>query len=158
MENAIAHLMVRTAKLEFYLISVSTTFAQVDATGKRVIGFDWQRLGGEVERRFPFATFDFDSSGFGIFRYTAPQFLTVNNEGVLQWDSDDYPIDSWERLLARSFGQLRNNLAHGNKHHPAAPFTQGRTAEFLKAGNVFIDFVAGSVFNNPDWEVPLGYW
>lgn len=60
--------------------------------------------------------------------------------------------------MVRSFAQLRNNLAHGSKHHPAAPVTHGRTGDSLKAGHAIIDFVAEFVFKKPDWEAPLGYW
>ncbi|MER9387801.1 hypothetical protein [Mesorhizobium sp. M0435] len=158
MEQDIALLTVRIAKLEFYLLTISSKFAQLDAGGKRIIGFDWQRVGREIENCVPFATFDFANSGFAILRDTAPQFLTVTNDGNLHWDSDDHPIDSWERLMDRSFAQLRNNLAHGSKHRPAAPFTHGRTVDFLKAGHAIIDFVARSVLRKPDWEKPLGYW
>lgn len=109
MEQDIALLMVRIAKLEFYLLTVSSKFAQLDDGGKRIIGFNWQRLGREIENCVPFATFDFANSGFAILRDTAP---AVTNDGNLHWDSDDHPIDSWERLVGRSFAQLRTN--HGS--------------------------------------------
>ena len=90
-----------------------------------------------------------------IFAETAPQYLVAKRDGVLDWDSDNLPVDSWDRLLSRGFAQFRNNVAHGNKHQMTAPFTHERTGQFLAAAPVLIDFIATQVFDMPGWETPL---
>ena len=74
------------------------------------------------------------------------------HDGRLDWDSDNVKVDSWEQLLARSYSQFRNNIAHGNKSQLLAPFTEGRTEEFLAAAPRLIDFIARDVFDKPNWD------
>lgn len=157
MEEEIAAFMMKEAKFEFFLVNCDPNLAHTkDVRGLTVIsGINWKALADYVEAKFPFKGFDFKLSGFKIFKDTAPQYLVLNKNGNLGWDSDDLSVDSWDQLLSRGFAQFRNNVAHGNKHHMAAPFTHERTREFLAAAPVLIDFIASNVFDMPGWETPL---
>jgi hypothetical protein len=157
MEEEIARLMLKMSKFEFYLVNRDIELARTTAIkGLNVVtGIDWNRLARWVEAKHPFTKFDFAQSRFQAFKETAPQYLVKMESGRLGWDSDDRPIDSWERLLSRSFAQLRNNIAHGNKAQMPAPFTRDRTAQFLEAGDALIDFMAREVFDEPGWETPI---
>ena len=159
MDARIARFMLMVSKFEFFLVNTDLSLAHIRQTNglRKIEGTNWARVAGLVEERFPFARFDFAPSGFGIFHVTAPQYLVVGDDGVLKWDSDDESIDSWERLLARSFAQLRNNVAHGNKAQLPAPFTCDRTDQFLQAGEMLIDFIASNVFEDPGWETPIEF-
>lgn len=157
MEDRIALFMLKVSKFEFYLINKNTDLAHVRSHNglEKVEGIDWQRLAATVEGKIPFSEFNFDVCRFGIFRGTVPQYLVKASDGRLKWDSDNDPIDSWERLLTRGFAQLRNNIAHGNKAQLPAPFTHDRTKQFLEGGEVLIDFLASQVFDDPVWETPI---
>lgn len=159
MEDRISKFMLKVSKFEFYLINRNVSLAKTRLQNgmSRVEGVDWHLLARSVEQIFPFAEFDFSTSGFEVFRETAPQYLVAQGGFHLKWDSDDDPIDSWGRLLGRSFAQLRNNIAHGNKAHLPAPFTQSRTEQFLDGGERLIDFIAVQVFGDPGWEQPIIY-
>ncbi len=157
MEEEISQFMLAAAKFEFFLVNRDIRFAHVSKVrGLDVVaGVNWTAVAYRIESQFPFTDFDFTDRGILIFKETAPQYLTVGSGGALKWDSDDAPIDSWDRLLSRSFAQLRNNVAHGNKLHMAAPFTYGRTAKFLPAGHALMDFVAIEVCGQPGWKTPI---
>jgi len=155
MEAKISQFILKVSKFEFFLINTDITLAHFDRATGAVTGLNWTRLAALIEAEMPFSAFNFQQSGFSIFKDTAPQYLTISPEGCLKWDSDDQPIDSWERLLSRSFAQLRNNVAHGNKAQMTAPFTLGRTEGFLNAGDNLIEFIAEHVFHNPDWQTPI---
>lgn len=157
MEEEISRFMLATSKFEFFLVNRDLRFAHtIDVRGLRAIsGVNWTEIAARIEERFPFATFNFAPSGFLAFKESSPQYLTVRKDGRLKWDSDDIHIDSWDRLLSRSFAQFRNNIAHGNKGQMPAPFTYGRTQEFLRAGHALIKFVSAEVLNEPDWETPI---
>ena len=157
MEQAIAKFMMTMSKFEFFLINLDIDLAHVaKVRGLDVVqGVNWTRLAARVEGRYAFATFDFERSGFAVFRNTAPQYLTRDGAGKLKWDSDDNPQASWDWLLSRSFAQFRNNVAHGNKHQLPAPFTFGRTQEFLHAAPILIEFIAHDVLDTPQWQTPI---
>ena len=151
MEEEIARFLITTSKFEFYLISSDTKLAHTKAKGRLeiVAGINWTELAYRVETKHPFAKFDFEQSPFCIFKEASPQYLVKTESGRLKWDSDDLPIDSWERLLTRSYAQLRNNIAHGNKAHLTAQFTHDRTERFIAAGKALIDFIARQIFSDP---------
>ena len=159
MEEVIARLLMKMSKFEFYLVNRDTELAHTrTANGLEVVtGINWTRLAQQIERAYPFSKFDFGRSSFGVLQETAPQYLVKTANGYLKWDSDDLPITSWDRLLSRSFAQLRNNLAHGNKAQMPAPFTYDRTEKFLAAGDALIDFIAAHVFDAPHWETPITF-
>ncbi|WP_146165120.1 hypothetical protein [Mycoplana dimorpha] len=92
-----------------------------------------------------------------MFKDSAPQFLVKADDGRLKWDSDEAVIDSWDRLFSRSFAQLRNNIAHGNKALMPAAFTHERTEKFLVAGHALMDFVAQAIFFRTDWDGPIAF-
>lgn len=142
MDNRIASFMLLAAKFEFFLINVSNDFAHIDGTTGAVRGVNWDRVGNALEERNPFDGFDFKGCEFEVFKQTLPMFLKFNQDGRLKWDSEEIEINSWATLLGRSYAQLRNNVAHGNKAQLAAPFRQGKTAEFLAAGENLIHFIA----------------
>ncbi|MGX5851699.1 hypothetical protein ACWGTO_32330 [Mesorhizobium sp. PL10] len=124
-ETDIAIFMLQASKFEFFLINRSRSFIHTVSTKGRTIvtGVNWTRVAQAVEAAAPFASFDFISSGFKIFIETTPQCLVIKHNGQLGWDSDDEAVNSWDGLLSRSYAQLRNNVAHGNKHQVPAPFT-----------------------------------
>lgn len=153
MELDIAMLMARMAKFEFFMIKSDKKLAQVNGAGK-VEGFQYCILANRIENVVPFNTFDFNASGFHVFKNEPPQYLIFRDE-TLKWDSDQIEINSWKMLLTRSYAQLRNNLAHGSKSLQAAQFTHDRTPIYLKAGDAMIDFIASKVFLSPHWEGQL---
>ncbi|MDX8470323.1 hypothetical protein RFM26_32095 [Mesorhizobium sp. VK23B] len=157
MEQDIANFMLRAAKFEFFLVNRDTSLVHTKVVGvfTAIIGVNWTKVAQFVEVAFPFNTFDFTNSGFEIFAQTAPQYLVIKHDGRLGWDCDNEPIDSWDRLLTRSYAQLRNNVAHGNKHQMPAPFTHDRTAQFLPAGLALMNFIANQVFLESDWDTPI---
>lgn len=159
MEDRIAHLMLKMSKFEFYLVNRDVAFATTKAVGKLnvVTGINWSTLAKQLEIKHSFADFDFAQCKFGLFKDTSPQYLAKTESGRLKWDSDDLPINSWERLLVRSYAQLRNNIAYGNKAQLPAPFTHSRTTEFLDAGDALIDFIAQTLFGGVDWETPITF-
>ena len=157
MEAEIANFMLRAAKLEFFLVNLNREFAHTKTIGSltAVAGVNWTQVASYIENSFPFFKFNFDQSAFTLLRLTAPQLLTISEGQALKWDSDEGPIDSWDRLLSRSYAQLRNNIAHGNKFQLASPFTQDRTLHFITAAHALIDFITRDVFRSPHWETPL---
>ncbi|KSV75983.1 hypothetical protein N185_16175 [Sinorhizobium sp. GW3] len=152
MEDKISEFMLRVAKFEFFLINADIDLAHVETATGIIKGLNWTRLAQRVEDKYPFATFDFDNPPIRMLKETAPQYLVKSVEGRLKWDSDDEAIASWDLLLNRSFAQLRNNIAHGNKGLLPAPFTQRRTDRFLIAGHALMEFVAVTVLGYPDWN------
>jgi hypothetical protein len=158
LEEQIARFMLRAAKFEFYLVNNNMDFAQTKPVGafEAIAGIQWSKVAQSLQKICPFEGFDFDASPFGVLKRTAPQFL-VKGDRRLRWDSDDNPIESWERLLGRSYAQLRNNVAHGNKAQVPAAFTHERTMEFLEAGNALIDFIAVTVCGSLHWEAPIHF-
>lgn len=157
MDDEIANFILKASKFEFFLVNRNNSLALTkDVRGLKVVaGVNWTRLAHLVEDAFPFASFDFSNSDFAIFATTSPQYLVLGKEGGLKWDSDNQLIDSWDRVLARGYAQLRNNIAHGNKHQMSAPFTYDRTATFLTAGLALMNFVANKVFSEFDWDTPI---
>ncbi|PBC21281.1 MULTISPECIES: hypothetical protein [unclassified Mesorhizobium] len=156
-EKDIADFMLKASKFEFFLVNRDTSLAHTNAVGGLIVisGVNWTRVAQRVEANFPFHSFDFASSGFEIFAQAAPQYLVIKHDGRLGWDCDDEPIASWDWLLSRSYAQLRNNAAHGNKHQMPAPFTYDRTARFLPAGIALMNFIANRVFSEIDWDTPI---
>ncbi len=157
MDEKIARFMLKVSKFEFFLINTDINLARIHKTTGNVIGLDWARLADVVEAKNPFSEFDFQQTAFSMLKDTTPQYLVITPERRLKWDSDDQPIDSWERLLLRSFAQLRNNIAHGNKAQMPAPFTHDRTTGFLNAGDALIEFIAEHVFHDPGWQTPIEF-
>jgi len=154
-EEEISHYMLRVAKFEFFLVSTDINLAHVSGANQAILGVNWTRLAQHVEHRYPFAQFDFDHPPIRIFKETAPQFLVQSDHGGVKWDSDDVFIDSWDRLFSRSFAQLRNNIAHGNKALMPTAFTYERTGQFIAAGHALMDFVGQAIFNRGDWDGPI---
>ena len=142
MDGRIASFMLLAAKFEFFLINEKNEFAHINGTTGAVNGVNWDRVGNSLEKINPFNEFDFKSSGFEVFKETIPMFLKHDQDGQLKWDSEEIEINSWATLLGRSYAQLRNNVAHGNKAQLAAPFRQGKTEEFLVSGENLIHFIA----------------
>ena len=142
MDDRIANFMLLAAKFEFFLVNENSDFAHIDGITGAVHGVNWGRVGNSLERTNPFDGFDFKDYGFEVFKQTVPMFLKYDHDGQLKWDSEEIEISSWAALLGRSYAQLRNNVAHGNKSQLAAPFRQGKTEEFLVAGENLIHFVA----------------
>jgi hypothetical protein len=157
MEDQIAQFLLRAAKLEFFLANADVQLVHLRPAGQLniVSGVNWTAVAQRIEAKYPFAAFDFALAPFGLFKETAPQYLVWSSENRFKWDSDDNPINSWDRLLSRSYAQLRNNIAHGNKLQMPAAFTHERTAAFLDAGNALIEFIASDVFARPHWETPI---
>ncbi len=157
MEEMISQYMLRMGKFEFFLVSMDIELAHVSGANQAVMGVNWTRLAQRVENRYPFAQFDFDHPPIRMFKETAPQFLVKSDRGGLKWDSDDAAIDSWDRLFSRSFAQLRNNIAHGNKALMPAAFTHERTEQFIAAGHALMDFVGQAIFHYGDWDGPIAF-
>lgn len=157
LDEEIADFMLLAAKLEFFLVNFDQAFAHVDGRTKAITGVNWDRVGQSLEGMYPFSEFDFATSGFQLFKETAPQYLTVKEDGGLKWDSDEVEVSSWPILLGRGYAQLRNNVAHGNKAQLPAPFTQGRTREFLEAGRCLVRFIAGAHSSNDAWSYAVQF-
>jgi hypothetical protein len=158
-EEQIARFMLRAAKFEFFLVNFDTALAHTKAIESLEVisGVNWTLVAKKIEAKSPFAAFDFEHAEFLMLRATSPQYLVKSQQYSLAWDSNDEAIVSWDRLLNRSYAQLRNNIAHGNKIQLAAPFTLDRTQQFLHAGHALIDFIAGDIFEVPHWETPLRF-
>lgn len=150
-DEEIANFMLLAAKLEFFLVNLDQTFSHLDGKTQVVRGVNWEQIGQSLEIKYPFAGFDFAGSGFQLFKETVPQLLVAKEGGGLKWDSDEIDVSSWQILLGRSYAQLRNNVAHGNKAQLPAPFTYGRTKEFLEAGRHLINFIAKAHSPNDNW-------
>ncbi|RZS76894.1 hypothetical protein EV217_5126 [Phyllobacterium myrsinacearum] len=156
MEQQLAEYMMRFAKFEFFLMRVDPGFVQKNKEN-RVTGVQWDMLANEVEKVFPWATFDFDNSGFAIFKDQPPQYLIIREDHSLDWDGDADPVDDWSKLLTKSFAQFRNNIAHGSKGNPPRPFTHGRTPVFLAAGHNLMNFLTAGLFDGWYWDEELHY-
>lgn len=150
--------MLRAAKFEFYIVNRNMDYGRTNTSGpfEVIVGIQWGKVARELELICPFHSFDFDNSRFAALKKTAPQFLVKGDNGP-RWDSDQKDIDSWDRLLNRSYSQLRNNIAHGNKAQLPAAFTHDRTIDFLKAGNALIDYIACTIFGDAGWETPIAF-
>lgn len=157
MDEEIAEFMLLASKLEFFLVNLNQDFAHVDGTTKVITGVNWDRVGQSLEGMHPFNKFEFAASGFQVFKETAPQFLTVNENGGLKWDSDEVEVSSWQVLLRRGYAQLRNNVAHGNKAQLPAPFTHDRTKEFLEGGRWLIHFIAEVHSSDSTWSYAVQF-
>lgn len=156
-ENKISKFFVTVSKFEYFLINNNIKLGKVsDQSGalQKISGLDWNKLSKLIEQKQPFDLFNFSSGGFEIFKNEPPQFLVKEN-GNLKWDSDETIIDSWEILLSKSFAQLRNNIAHGNRVHLPSHFTQGRTEQFIDAGYSIMNFIAEEVLQIRNWEEPI---
>lgn len=157
MDEEIASFMLLAAKFEFFMVNLDQTFAHLDGQTRVVRGVNWDRIGQSLEAMHPFTEFDFAGSGFHLFKETTPQFLVAREGGGLAWDSNEVEISSWQTLLGRSYAQLRNNIAHGNKSQLPAPFTHDRTEQFLEAGRCLIHFVAGAHSSNDSWSYEIQF-
>ena len=152
--------MMTVSKFEFFLINENIELARIkeDNHLQKLTGLDWQKLAVLIEKKYPFSNFKFEDSGFSVFKVTAPQYLVKSPEtGKPKWDSDECIIDSWGKLLNRSFSQFRNNIAHGNKGQLLAPFTNARTEEFMAGGYALIGFVADQIFEQENWEMEIAF-
>ncbi|MGE0269576.1 MAG: hypothetical protein AB7S78_14090 [Candidatus Omnitrophota bacterium] len=158
-EQEISDLLLRFAKLEFYLINKNSEFARTESIGKmtKITGFDWQKVAPVIQDKASFQCYDFKNSPFKILKDEPPQFLTITQDcnKKIKWDSDDTPINSWDRFLTRSVAQIRNNIAHGNKAHIPAPFTADRTQKYIAAVNEFFEFLMEDIFDDKHWETPI---
>lgn len=152
MDDEISDFMLLASKLEFSLVNSYPHFAKLEGEKRLVVGVNWDIVGQKLEESQPFHDFDFPSSGFQIFRETVPQRLVARDTFGLKWDSEAVEVTSWRVLLWRGYAQLRNNVAHGNKAHLAAPFTRGRTREFLEAGRQLISFIAIELSLDEAWD------
>ncbi len=157
LDEEISEFMLLAAKLEFFLVNLDQAFAHVNEKTRVVRGINWDRIGQSLEDKHPFAKFDFERSGFQLFKETIPQLLVAKKGGGLKWDSDEIEVSSWQVLLGRSYAQLRNNVAHGNKAQLPAAFTHDRTKEFLKAGHQLIHFIAGAHSSNETWNYAVQF-
>ena len=129
-EDKIAKFMITVSKFEFFLICERMDLAAIkfdqESNLQKIAGIQWEKLGDLIEKRYKFLDFDFAKYKFLIFKETSPQYLVKSPDSeAIKWDSDERPIDSWSRLLTRSFAQFRNNIAHGNKGHLLAPLYTG---------------------------------
>ncbi|AUQ97647.1 MULTISPECIES: hypothetical protein [Phaeobacter] len=152
MDEEISRFMLLAARLEFFLVNLTHEFAHVDSETRVVRGVNWDQVGQSLEGIRPFEDFDFSKSGFQIFKDTIPQRLVAKNGGGLKWDSDEIKVSSWQVLLGRSYAQVRNNVAHGNKAQLSAPFTHDRTKDLLEAGHHLIHFIAGEYSSDESWS------
>jgi hypothetical protein len=157
LDEEISRFMLLATKFEFLLANLNQDFAQVDGETRVVRGINWDRIGQSLESKFPFKEFDFAGSGFQLFKETTPQRLVAKDGGGLKWDSDQIEVSSWQVLLGRSYAQLRNNVAHGNKAQLTALFTHDRTKEFLVAGHRLIHFIAGAHTSNETWSYAVQF-
>lgn len=157
MDEEISKFLLLAAKLEFFLINLSQDFAHVHGETRVVNGINWDRIGQSLESKYPFEAFDFAGSGFQLFKETSPQLLVAKDGGGLKWDSDEFEVSSWQILLGRSYAQLRNNVAHGNKAQLPAPFTHDRTRDFLEAGCQLIHFIAGAHSPDETWSYAVQF-
>jgi len=157
MDEKVARFMLRAAKFEFFLVNFNIGFAHLSDHDMfhTVAGLNWSALAEHVEQKCPFAAFDFETAGFAAFKHTAPMYLTWHSDAGLKWDSRMEVIDSWDKLFNRSYAQLRNNIAHGNKMQLPSAFAENRTAMFLSAGNALVDFIAAEVLGVSYWDAPL---
>lgn len=157
-EKEIAEYLIDCAKFEYFLINENLNLGiERDIDGlKKVEGLNWTKLARLIEEKKKFKYFDFCNSGFSFLIEESPQFL-VKHAGRLKWDSNQVDIDSWEKLLTRSFAQLRNNIAHGNKSHMPSQFTQDRTEKFITAGRSLMNFIASEVFEIKQWREPIQF-
>jgi hypothetical protein len=152
-ESEIAQYMLRFAKFEFFLLSSDPTLGTLDENYKpKRISLDWQKVAQRVEQRCPFQTFKPHTFDFAVFFNESPQYLTLDENDELKWDSNDPSFDSWLVVLTRSLLQFRNNIAHGNKGCIPAPFTADRTIEFMKAGHALMNFLSDVLFDIVDWD------
>lgn len=149
--------MLLAAKLEFFLVNLDQDFAHVDGETRVVRGVNWDCVGQSLESKYPFIGFDFESAGFQVLTETVPQYLVAREGGGLKWDSEEVEVSSWQTLLGRSYAQLRNNVAHGNKAQLPAPFTHDRTKELLKAGRCLIHFIAGAHSSDDTWSYAVQF-
>lgn len=158
-EKRISDYLVRCAKFEFFLVNSNIELAKIRSISalQTISGIEWNGLAALIEEKHPYGSFNFSQSGFSFLNDNAPQFLTKRQNGSLKWDSDEPHIDSWLKVLTRSYAQLRNNIAHGNKGYLLSQFTQDRTEKFIEAGNKFMDFIAKDVFGNNSWEEPITF-
>lgn len=160
-EDKISKFMMKVSKFEFFLINQNIELASIkeDKGFQKLVGINWGKLAVLIEKEHKFSSFDFDNCKFNILKDTSPQFLVKNIEGVekLKWDSDNVIIDSWCKLLSRSFAQFRNNIAHGNKATIPTAFTKGRTQEFINAGDELINFITEKIFKEKDWLLPIEF-
>lgn len=154
----ISDYLTRCAKFEYLLICNDISLAKINQGGsfQIVAGVEWSMLAQHLEDKHPFGTFNFNDSSFDYLKSNTPQYLTVKDD-QLKWDSDNKAVDSWILFLTRSFAQLRNNIAHGNKAHLASAHTTDRTKKFIDAGNKFMNFVAKELFNEIYWEQPIEF-
>nr|WP_321444935.1 hypothetical protein [uncultured Cohaesibacter sp.] len=157
MDEEIAKFILLAAKLEFFLVNLNQGFAHVDGKTRVVRGVNWDQVGQSLEAKHPFKEYDFEGSGFHLFKETTPQLLVAQDGGGLKWDSDEIEVSSWKVLLGRSYAQLRNNVAHGNKAQLPAPFTQDRTREFLQAGHQLILFIASAHSSDETWSYTVQF-
>lgn len=157
MDEEISKFMLLAAKLEFFLVNLDHNFAHVHTETRVVRGVNWDRVGQSLEARHPFEEFNFSKSGFQIFKDTVPQRLVAKDGGGLKWDSDEVSVSSWQVLLGRSYAQLRNNVAHGNKSQLPSPFTQDRTSKFLEAGHNLIQFIAREYSPDEFWSYAIQF-
>ncbi len=163
LEADISKFMMKVSKFEFFLINRNIELCKVsdkDTEIKRLAGIQWDKLAVLIEEKYPFSRYhsEFASYGFSIFKDSPPQYLVkLADTGRLKWDSDECQIDSWGKLVVRGFAQLRNNIAHGNKALLPSQFTQGRTKEFIAAGDALMNFIAEKIFDENDWEKPIQF-
>lgn len=155
-EREISSFLIRFAKFEYFLISKKNEIAMVDGGDQlcRVNGVNWGTVAKLLEEKHKFSGFDFSKTKFFFLKENSPQLLCFQL-GNLKWDSDSPTIDSWERLLTRSFAQLRNNIAHGSKSHLPAQFTSERTRQFVIASTGLIEFIALEIMQDKNWEEPI---
>lgn len=157
MDDEIAKFMLLAAKMEFFLVNLDQDFAHVDGKTRAIRGVNWVRIGQSLEDIYPFAEFDFESSGFQILKETIPQYLVAKEVGGLKWDSEDVVVSSWQTLLGRGYAQLRNNVAHGNKAQLPAPFTHSRTNDLLEAGHCLIQFIGRTYSPDESWSYAIQF-
>ncbi|WP_299648436.1 hypothetical protein [uncultured Tateyamaria sp.] len=157
MDDKIAEFILLAAKMEFFLVNLDQDFAHVDGETRVIRGVNWNRIGQSLEDMYPFADFDFEGSGFQILKETLPQYLVAKENGGLKWDSEDVVVSSWQTLLGRSYAQLRNNVAHGNKAQLPAPFTHNRTKDLLEAGHCLIHFIGGAYSHDDSWSYAIQF-
>jgi|GEM_PF-5963767 len=141
LEQKISDYLIRCAKFEYFLIRHNPSFAKTNTDGK-ITGVNWKELAKAIEELHPFSGAIPD---FAILKSDPPGFL-VAESGKIDWKKNPAKIDTWKKLLISSFAQLRNNIAHGSKAHPAEA-SPDRALKLIEAGDRLMVFIAQNVLD-----------
>jgi len=162
-EKEISSFMLRFSKFEFYLIDMLPELIIASGCPKcadrKITGLDWNKLAAKLEKKITFACIKSKNMNFHMLIDQHPQYLVITPENKIKWDSDVFPINSWNDLLVKGLAQLRNNIAHGNKNHITAPFTHERTKDFLISANYLLNFIIETLLpDHKPWEMEITFY